>query len=136
MTLSIEVLILIITLVVTIVFHIIFICIGYKERRFQRFHDVTQRILDIGISIKDFKKKQYPLWDNAILNEAEYISYLINKEKLDYKLLSGFLDTALISYFDGILKSPEHKEDLTNEDYYPEFKKLYNRLRADKNKYY
>lgn len=119
--------ILLITLVVTIIFHVIFILISHSERRFQRFHDVTQRILDIGISIKDFNPKHYKLWDNAILNQAEYISYLVNKNKVNFKFLAGFLDTALIDYFgDIVLKRYKHR--LKDKNYYPEFRKLHERL--------
>ena len=124
--------ILIISLVITIAFHIIFIRIGRKERRFQRFNDITQRILDVGVTLKDYKTKHYPLWDNAVLNQTEYISYLVNRNKVDFELLSGFLDDALIEYYQKILESPEHEEELKDDNKYREFKTLYQRLIKNK----
>lgn len=120
---------LVVTIVVTIILHIILIVIGNRSREFQRFHDVTQRILDIGNSIKDFKKKHHPLWDSAVLNQAEYISYLINHRKINFNLTADFLDTALIDYYEKILGMKEHKTELENDSDYPELKKLYPRLK-------
>jgi len=125
--------ILLISLIFTIGFHIVLICMNSKQRKFQKFHDVTQRLLDVGISLKDYRKEDLLLWDNDVLNQAEYISYLVNRGKINFAFLAGFWDKALIDYFDFILKSERHEKELRDKTKYPEFKKLYNRLRKYKN---
>jgi len=132
--LTIEERILIFSLVITVLFHIVFILIAWSGRRFQKFHDSTQRLLDIGMSIRDYKPKKYELWDNAVLNQCEYIAYLVRKWKISYKLLSGFLDDAIIDYYDKILRMKEHKKELKDKNCYVELKRLYKRLKKDKAK--
>jgi hypothetical protein len=84
--------------------------------------------LDIGTSIKDHEPKHYLLWDSAVLNQCEYVSYLINKNKIDFKFTAGFLEDALIQYYEGIILK-RYEKKLTDKKYYPEFRSLYHRLK-------
>lgn len=123
-------LILVISLIITVIIHAILMYASYRRERFQRFDKLAQKILATGTSIKDYDKEHYPLWDNAILNQAEYIAYLVNRRELNFKLVAGYLDDALIDYFENILK--KNKKDLKNKKKYPEFKKLYKKLKKNK----
>jgi len=121
-------LILIISLIATICIHILLAIIDFKRAKFNRFDKMTQRFLDIGHSIKDYSSKDYDLWDSSILNQCEYISYLINNKKIDFKFVKGFLDDALITYYEKLLKEKYPKE-LKDPKKYAEFKILYKKLK-------
>ena len=116
-------------IILTIIIHLGIFFLNYKDRKFQIFHDVTTKMTNIGTSIKDFKPKDYPLWDSAILNQAEYMAYLVKKNKIDFNLLAGHWDIALIHYFEEIVLK-RYKNRLGKKDKFCfEFKELYHRLK-------
>ena len=121
----------IISLSVLILVNTLQIIRSNEDRRFHRFHEVTQKLLDVGRTLKDHKPKDQALWDCDVLNQAEYVAYLINRKKIDFHLTVNYIGDALVSYFEGIiLKRYKHK--LNDDDYYKEFRKLYHRLKSRK----
>jgi hypothetical protein len=55
--LSLNELILILTLIITILIHFHIVRKERKREKFNRFNQISQRLLDTGHSIKDFEKK-------------------------------------------------------------------------------
>jgi hypothetical protein len=66
------------------------------------------------------------LWDSAVLNDCEYIGFLVRKKEIDFKLVKEFWEDALKDYY-GLLKK-YHQKDFKNSKKYPEFKGLIKKL--------
>lgn len=68
-------------------------------------------------------------WDSRFFNTLEWYSFLVNENYVKDKKMIGFFDDAIIDWYENIFLK-HMKKAIDNPKQFPEFEKLYQRLKT------
>lgn len=102
-------------------------------RQIQLLNDSFKSIKETEIMLyKEYKnadQKAKKEWDSLLFNSIEQFAFLVNEKFIKNKKISGFFDDAVIMWYEQIFIEHYSKEEVNNPKNYPEFKKLYHKIK-------
>lgn len=93
---------------------------------------VSNELLSINKTSKEYERKA-KLWDDNLFNVLERLCFYINHKYISNKLLIGFYENSIITFYEGIFKK-HRPSQVKDKNLYPEFKKTYKRLKKESTK--
>jgi len=104
-----------------------------EARQLEMLRGVFADILDLekelynkyASSNEDEKKK----WDSLLFNSIEFFAFLVNNRYVSDERMIGFFRDAIVGWYEGIFLSHHSQKDISNENLYPEMRKLYKRMK-------
>ena len=76
-------------------------------------------------SSEDQKKK----WDSLLFNSIEFFAFLVNNKYVSDVKMIGFFRDAIVGWYEGIFLSHHSQKDISDENLYPEMRRLYKRMK-------
>jgi hypothetical protein len=114
----------------------------YTIRTFRRARKVDELRMLEGI-YKDIRVLQRELrdipqddtdkieeWDSSFFNTLEWFSFLVNSNMLKQKKFIDFFRFSIIEWYEKIFLVHAGVSDVDNDKIYPEFKKLYKKMKG------
>jgi hypothetical protein len=102
-------------------------------RQIQLLNDSFKSIKETEVMLyKEYKnadQKTKKEWDSLLFNSIEQFAFLVNEKFIKNKKISGFFDDAVIMWYEQIFIEHYSKEEVNNPQNYPEFKKLYHKIK-------
>ena len=98
------------------------------ENRFKELQSLSREYYDKYNDMNEDKKKN---WDDLFFNSLEWFTFLINEKRIEKKVIA-FFDDAIISYYEDIFVKVMPQNVIVDENQYEEFKKLYKKLKKQK----
>jgi hypothetical protein len=108
-----------------------------------RENNITRQIQLLNDSFKSIKETEVMLyteyknsdqktkreWDSLLFNSIEQFAFLVNEKFIKNSKISGFFDDAVVMWYEQIFIEHYSKEEVNNPKNYPEFKKLYHKIK-------
>ena len=108
-----------------------------------RENNITRQIQLLNDSFKSIKETEVMLykeyknanqkakreWDSLLFNSIEQFAFLVNEKFIKNSKISGFFDDAVVMWYEQIFIEHYSKEEVHNPKNYPEFKKLYHKIK-------
>jgi hypothetical protein len=99
---------------------------------------------DIFKDLRMLEKEKYELsndiktkkdWASLFFNTLEWFAFLVNEKKIKDKKIKGFFKEAVTNWHDEIFLDADYidEDQVTDDNEYPEFKKLYKEFMKGKN---
>ena len=77
------------------------------------------------------KKKDKKDWYSIHFNNVELLSFFVNEEFIKDKKLVGFFRDAIMTWYEKMFITTYSKEEINDKNRFPEFKKLYHRIKYE-----
>lgn len=106
-----------------------------KVDQLQLTSDIFEKLLALQHSISTISTDNEvarKAWRDQFFTSLEWLSFLINEKHIKDEKMIGFFKDALLDWNDKIFSKRSTEEEMKNKKYYPEFKKLVNKLKKSK----
>jgi hypothetical protein len=118
---------------------------GIAYFAFKRNRESTETNLAENIfrDLRTLEKEKYELpndidkkkdWASLFFNTLEWFAFLVNEKKIKDEKIKDFFKDAIINWYEKIFLDEDYIEEkqASNDNEYPEFKKLYKKLKECK----
>lgn len=112
----------------------------YRQAQVKLAADVYNNILGLESELEDIPGPRYPndsdyntkilSWSSRFFDALEWLSLLINIREIENKELVGHFEPAIVRYYNTIFQKWASEKQKMDNNYYPQLKKLVNRVRA------
>ena len=107
-----------------------------KTMQLQLLSDSFKNIKETELTLyKDYKNKGAKIqkeWGSLFFNSVNFFCFLVNEKFIKNKKMIGFFKSTIIAWYEEIFIMMYDKKEINDETLFPEFKKLYNLIKKQK----